>query len=420
MKFKKIIAAVCAAAMTVSAVALTPLFTSAEEIVYATTNNIAAKSVTVEYELTSTSANELEYMYSQAEVIVKTWNNEANAGDWIKYGMGGSAQEQWFANWVATYTGTKLEGTFTANLTEYDILDELCIIYNVGNYYEMQLGVIKAYSGFDATGDVVWEYDPNNVPDVDIDFDDTEIIWEGDPVSLGEWTNSVEIDSAKLSGVKDGSQIKISFTIDDPAQAQLSVKSKADGWPPLSYFNELDPQYGVASITSGTDYTFALNSEDVTNLVASGMAVAGKYLTITKIEIVTAGGSTGESGDNDDDDDETIIPPADEPETPKVVNELKYDCLVPSVFGNVTTPTSTAIAAIKDLEDGDEYEYTLTKSYPIIKKQVFQKIMGKDITLVVHYLDMTWEINGKEITKPHPVNFRALYEEAKAAEEAAE
>ena len=165
MKLRKLLAGITAAALAVSAMAFSSLTASAEgETSFAKTTNVSAKSVTVGYTLSTDKTNDYEYMYSNCEIVVKTWNDTANAGDWLQNGVGGSNQAQYYAGstqkWVQSYEGTALDSTFTVNLTEYDVLNELEILYkeDAGGVFKLNLTSVKAYSDKDGKGDVVWEY----------------------------------------------------------------------------------------------------------------------------------------------------------------------------------------------------------------------------------------------------------------------
>lgn len=163
MKLKKLLAAVTAAALAVSTMAVTSFTASAadENVTFASTSGVNAKSVVVDYSLSSDKQNDWEYMYSNVNVIVKTWNNSASAGDWLENGMGGSEQEQYFTapkKWVATYEGTAINSNFTVNLTAYDVLDALEVLYAPSDNYNFVISSVKAYSNADGAGDIVWQY----------------------------------------------------------------------------------------------------------------------------------------------------------------------------------------------------------------------------------------------------------------------
>ncbi|MDE5993778.1 MAG: hypothetical protein K2G87_12100, partial [Oscillospiraceae bacterium] len=170
MKLKKLLAAVTAAALAVTTMAVTSFTASADgEVSFGSTENISAKSAKVEFSLSSDKPD-WTYKYQNINVIVKTWNNEANAGDWFENGIGGSEQEQWFASpkqWVATYQGTRIDSSFTVNLTEYDVLDVFEVLYVPNEAYDFAITSVKAYSGAGCTGDVVWEKTGAALPEPD-------------------------------------------------------------------------------------------------------------------------------------------------------------------------------------------------------------------------------------------------------------
>lgn len=161
MKLKKLLAAVTAAALAVSTMAVSSFTASADgEVTFASTNDIAAKSVVIDYSLSTDKQNDWEYKYNSVDVIVKTWNNTASAGDWIQYGVGGSEQAQYYGSGKFTsYEGTALNSSITADLTEYDTLNELAILYkNDETVYAFEIKSVKAYSEANGAGDIVWQY----------------------------------------------------------------------------------------------------------------------------------------------------------------------------------------------------------------------------------------------------------------------
>lgn len=171
MKLKKLLAAVTAAALAVTTMAVTSFTASADgEVEFGKTSAIAAKSVRVDYSISS-DANDGEYKYGNVNIIVKTWNNDADTGDYLENGIGGSEQAQWFNSptkqWVATFEGTRIDSAFTVDLTEYDTLDELAILYAPHEHYDFAISSVKAYSGAGGTGEVVWSKDGTPLPQPD-------------------------------------------------------------------------------------------------------------------------------------------------------------------------------------------------------------------------------------------------------------
>lgn len=170
MKLKKLLAAVTATALAVTTMAVTSFTASADgEETFGTTSGIAAKSVKVDFSISSDQPD-WTYKYQNINVIVKTWNNAATAGDWLENGIGGSEQEQYFGapkKWIATYEGTRIDSSFTVDLTEYDTLDELTILYAPNDAYDFAISSVKAYSGAGGTGEVVWSKDGTPLPQPD-------------------------------------------------------------------------------------------------------------------------------------------------------------------------------------------------------------------------------------------------------------
>lgn len=165
MKLKKFFAAVCAATVALSSFSLSAF--AAGELEIAKTNNVAAKSVTVTYSLSTEQEHDWEYNYNNVALIVKTWNNAAGAGDWIQWGLGGKEQAQYFSEGqFVSYDGTAIvDADLTINLTEYDTLNELAVLYTPDDNWDFSVSAIKAYSGADGSGDVTWEYTAAAKPD---------------------------------------------------------------------------------------------------------------------------------------------------------------------------------------------------------------------------------------------------------------
>lgn len=166
MKFKKLIAALSAAAMAVTSFSAVSLTAYAEgEVLLAGTSGVAAKSVEIVYSLSTEKQYDWEYSWNAAVVVVKTWCNSAGAGDWIQTGFGGVNQAQYNPHFIA-YEGVAHENeSYVVNLTEYPQLDALEILWKEDTVMELTIHSVKAYSEADGKGDVVWSYPEEEKPD---------------------------------------------------------------------------------------------------------------------------------------------------------------------------------------------------------------------------------------------------------------
>lgn len=357
-KPSKLLASITAAAMTVmcTVVALPKIEVSAEDpepIAVASTNDISAKSVTVDFSLSSDKENDWEYKYSQINAIVKTWNNAASAGDYLENGMGGSEQEQWFGSpkqWVVTYEGTTVNSSFSVNLTEYDKLDSLEVIYVPSDVYTFTVKSIKAYSGANGTGEVVWQYpsggttpeepvDPTPSPAEDSwqknaaegtftyklhSYTDADGVDDnGDPNS-GKSVDAVSIPFADL-GISDLSKVtsvSADITASDFANGCMGLNDLAiagnSKWKQESY--ESAGSKATCTVTvSGTD------SESIN--IQFWWVNFGTTVTVSNITAVADGKTykygTGSTPDPEPtpDPDVTVAPPTNTTDTTVAVND---------------------------------------------------------------------------------------------------
>lgn len=111
------------------------------------------------------------------------------------------------------------------------------------------------------------------------------VLYEGEPVETGSWSNSLQVPNAKLSSIKEGDVIRVYFT-DAQAGAQGSLKCTADGWPALSpeleYFEITDED-----ISAGY-YVRTVTADMVAQLGGNDLIVSGQLYTITKVSLFTS------------------------------------------------------------------------------------------------------------------------------------
>lgn len=111
------------------------------------------------------------------------------------------------------------------------------------------------------------------------------ILYEGEPVETGSWSNSLQVPSASLSSIKEGDVIRVYFS-DAQAGAQGSLKCTADGWPALS------PELEYFEITeediAAGYYMRTVTADMVAQLGGNNLIVAGQLYTITKVSLFTS------------------------------------------------------------------------------------------------------------------------------------
>ncbi|MGN0622521.1 MAG: hypothetical protein ACI4JA_01055 [Oscillospiraceae bacterium] len=128
MKLKKILSAVVAGAMAVTAMASLSMFgataETAEDIVLGNPNSKIAKvEINFDFNCVNNNDGELQnwmYDYTACECAINLWSGADSASQWIKFGVGGSNQAQYFVSdgyedpFFVTYSGTDFEN-YTAS-----------------------------------------------------------------------------------------------------------------------------------------------------------------------------------------------------------------------------------------------------------------------------------------------------------------
>lgn len=97
--------------------------------------------------------------------------------------------------------------------------------------------------------------------------------------STEDWKNNISIEKENFADVVAGEQLNIHYTLAEGAQikgAQIKVATKADGWP--AFLEDM-------SLSADGVKSFVLNTKVVSELINNGMAIQGKYITITKVEV---------------------------------------------------------------------------------------------------------------------------------------
>ena len=148
-------------------------------------------------------------------------------------------------------------------------LGECSVIFTFKNGTTMDLPNIEIVEG---TGSGSW-------------VESEVILYDGDPVEMGSWSNSLEIPASSLPALSEGDIICV-YISDVGSNAQGSLKYTADGWPGLTsdleYFDLTDDE-----ITAGC-YMRTLTEEMITNLNGYSLIVSGQNYTVTKVTLITS------------------------------------------------------------------------------------------------------------------------------------
>lgn len=160
---------------------------------------------------------------------------------------------------------------------------------------------------------------------------EAEIIWDVE-TELGNWAAYAQIPNAKIANLKAGDTVTV-YLKDVAADAQLTFKSTADGWPFIPGLKAIDPDYGCINLEGRTEYAYVMTADDIAALSGKDLVVAGKNATITKVTL------TAKSGGNESGSGSETQGPAPAPSDPGGFS-------VPSTGGSTTTtPPATTTAA---------------------------------------------------------------------------
>lgn len=119
----------------------------------------------------------------------------------------------------------------------------------------------------------------------------TVVIWEGE-CSFGGWARYQEIDGSALARIPAGATMVVEYK-DAVADSwpQLSVKSKADGWPMLPCFP--GNEWGVVEMDAAANsYSFVVDYESLLAAYTYGMVLAGQNMTVTRAYFTFENGDT--------------------------------------------------------------------------------------------------------------------------------
>ena len=113
-------------------------------------------------------------------------------------------------------------------------------------------------------------------------------LWTGS-CAIGDWSGStVMVDKEQLSDAAVGNVIKVTFAAyaekagngDDVTYWQYSLGQKDNGWMGLTGFADGNLNKGQKSAS------YVLTSDNVDELQAYGLVVSGRYITVTKVELL--------------------------------------------------------------------------------------------------------------------------------------
>lgn len=108
-------------------------------------------------------------------------------------------------------------------------------------------------------------------------------LYEGEPVVLGGWANSLQIEASKLASLKEGDIIRVYFTdVEDFAQGSLK---ETGTWQPigdgLEYFDLTEDE-----IAAGY-YMRTFTADMIAALGSNNLVVGGQNHTVTKVTLFT-------------------------------------------------------------------------------------------------------------------------------------
>lgn len=238
----------------------------------------------------------------------------------------------------------------------------------------------------------------------------SKVLWEGTQAT-DNWSGSVSsIAASEFANVKAGDKIAVTYTV--PADGdghQLSLKYQDSNWSGLPGFVAGDGgEWAAYNVSADGTYEHILTDADVAALKEYSIAVGGKYIVITKVELITSGGGSSDPeppkpedpkpGDDnkpgeDTKPDNTITTPSD---------RVTYPVVIP--FGYTPATSEDITNAVSSTAEGDTASVNLT-SNTRVDKAVLDTIAGKDITVEFKLKGgAKWVINGKNVEKAKKVD----------------
>lgn len=202
MKLKRIASAVMAAVMAVtSAVVCEVTANAANDVTLFQTTVDGAKSVKLVYDISSDDAVD----WDAIDIIINTWDNGVKNGDYIKYGIGGSSQAQYYGGNFVNYSSDSTDQELVVDLT-YNPDANFQVITNANNgKYDLFISHVYVYGGASASGTVLYTWDN---PALDTTTYDNYALSVPDEGTIFAGT----FDSTKISGPNSGIEVKLNIT----------------------------------------------------------------------------------------------------------------------------------------------------------------------------------------------------------------
>ena len=401
MKLKKLVAAVCAAAMAVSAVAVTPLFSSAAtKPVYEftsaeSTSTIDAYAVPADASVDYSAVRKITAVISTTDYVNGCIGANDSDGKWISSAKqeqspwtletpigieSGSAQIQfWWLN-----AGTVTVDSVTLTDENGKVLQEIKSEETSEPVTPpAQTALATIVAGNEATEAYEVPSSAFEGFNVAVLSDVTSVVW------------NVTCTNAN-NGYANGQVI---FQSDDNGWFQKSFGNGND-WQDNPYDIQVQAGAGTYDITLSTA-DLKLNDQSWFKLVIK--AYGGATYEINRITLMSGtevlayiGKAPTPDTDIDDGGD-------DDDDKSSVSSSSNAAPVIPTDY---SVATSNMVKEIRTLAVGSNYEINLTKSNSVVKKLVIKQIAGKDITITITYAGHTWTVNGKDVDTAKPLNFR--------------
>lgn len=406
MKLKKLVAAVCAAAMAVSAVAVTPLFSSAAtKPVYEftsaeSTSTIDAYAVPADASVDYSAVRKITAVISTTDYVNGCIGANDSDGKWISSAKqeqspwtletpigieSGSAQIQfWWLN-----AGTVTVDSVTLTDENGKVLQEIKSEETSEPVTPpAQTALATIVAGNEATEAYEVPSSAFEGFNVAVLSDVTSVVW------------NVTCTNAN-NGYANGQVI---FQSDDNGWFQKSFGNGND-WQDNPYDIQVQAGAGTYDITLSTA-DLNLNDQSWFKLVIK--AYGGATYEINRITLMSGPevlayigkAQTPDTDIDDGGDDDDVL---DDDDKSSVSSSSNAAPVIPTDY---SVATSNMVKEIRTLVAGSNYEINLTKSNSVVKKLVIKQIAGKDITITITYAGHTWTVNGKDVDTAKPLNFR--------------
>lgn len=236
----------------------------------------------------------------------------------------------------------------------------------------------------------------------------SKVLWEGTQAT-DNWSGSVSsIAASEFANVKAGDKIAVTYTV--PADGdghQLSLKYQDSNWSGLPGFVAGDGgEWAAYNVSADGTYEHILTDADVAALKEYSIAVGGKYIVITKVELITSGGGSSDPEPPKPDDPKPDDPKPEDPKPDNTIttpsDRVTYPVVIP--FGYTPATSEDITNAVSSTAEGDTASVNLT-SNTRVDKAVLDTIAGKDITVEFKLKGgAKWVINGKNVEKAKKVD----------------